>query len=175
MTGPNYFPRPPRPPGKSQPAPTFHTFTRWLTPWRTIGRLEAENQRLQEQAVLRAAINQELSILAESRRLKIEALAGPAYRLRKCPTHGQQPPNAWGCPECVRELRGELATAREALRRLSQWAGLPFAKGWDAKVAFDVADWILSGMTGPLPPLPDHMVNYQLTTTEDQLTTEDQP
>jgi hypothetical protein len=31
---------------------------------------------------------------------------GPAYRLRKCPTHGQQPPNAWGCPECVRELRG---------------------------------------------------------------------
>ena len=26
-------------------------------------------------------------------------------RLRQCPTHGQQPPNAWGCPECVREMR----------------------------------------------------------------------
>ena len=30
-------------------------------------------------------------------------------RLRQCPTHGQQPPNAWGCPECLRELRAELA------------------------------------------------------------------
>ena len=29
-------------------------------------------------------------------------------RLRNCPTHGQQPPEAWGCPECVRELREEL-------------------------------------------------------------------
>jgi|688.fasta_scaffold04138_29 hypothetical protein len=147
--------------------PTLHALARWLPPWRTIRLLEAENQRLQEQAVVMAAISQELSILAESRRLKIEALAGPAYRLRKCPTHGQQPPNAWGCPECVRQLRGELATAREALRRLSQWAGRPFPKGWDAEVAFDVANWILSGMTGPLPPLPDHMVNYQ-PTTEDQ-------
>ena len=27
------------------------TLTRWLTPWRTIRRLEAENQRLREQAV----------------------------------------------------------------------------------------------------------------------------
>ena len=94
---------------------------------------------------------------------------GPAYRLRKCPTHGQQPPNAWGCPECVRELRGELATAREALRRLSQWGGRPFARGLDAEVAFDVENWILSGMTGPLPPLPDHI------TKRDQPTTEDQP
>jgi hypothetical protein len=148
---------------------SIHALTRWLTPWRTIRRLEAENQRLREQAVLRAAINQELSILAESRRLKIQALAGPAYRLRRCPTHGQQPPNAWGCPDCVRQLREELATAREALRRLSQCGGRPFAKGWDAEVAFDVADWILSGMTGPLPPLPDHIAKReQPTTTKDQ-------
>jgi len=169
MTGPFYFPRPLRLLGKPQPAPTLHALARLLTPLRTIRRLKVENQRLREQAVLRAAINQELSILAESRRLEIEALAGPAYRLRRCPTHGQQPPNAWGCPECVRELRGELATAREALWRLSQWVGLPFAKGWDADVAFDVADWILSGMTGPLPPLPDHIEK------RDQLTTQDQP
>lgn len=37
--------------------------------------------------------------------------AAPA-RLRHCPTHGQQPPEAWGCPECLRELREELAAAR---------------------------------------------------------------
>jgi hypothetical protein len=143
--------------------PALHTLTRWLTPWRTIRRLEAENQRLREQAVVSAAINQELSILAESRRLKIEALAGPAYRLRKCPTHGQQPPNAWGCPECVRQLRGELATAREALRRLVRYSP------YDGEVVRGVYLWATdNGMTGPLPPLPDHMDNYQPTTTEDQ-------
>ena len=32
-------------------------------------------------------------------------------RLRYCPTHGQQPPEAWGCPDCVRELREELAAS----------------------------------------------------------------
>ena len=139
---------------------TFQALTRWLTPWRTIRLLEAENQRLREQAVLRAAINQELSILA----VKIEALAGPAYRLRKCPTHGQQPPNAWGCPECVREMRGELATAREAMRRLMTHLMLRF---YDITFV-GVYRWYHGGMTGPLPPLPDHMVNYQPTTTEDQ-------
>jgi hypothetical protein len=145
---------------------TLRTLTRWLTPWRTIRRLEAENQRLREQAVLRAAINQELSILAESRRLKIEALAGPAYRLRKCPTHGQQPPNAWGCPECVRELRRQLATAREALRRLVRWE----LEGFDRETVKTVYNWHTRGMTGPLPPLPDHIAKR-----DDQPTTEDQP
>jgi hypothetical protein len=43
--------------------PTLRSLTRWLTPWRTIRRLEAENQRLREQAVVKAAINQGLSIL----------------------------------------------------------------------------------------------------------------
>jgi hypothetical protein len=33
----------------------------------------------------------------------------PNDRLRWCPTHGQQPRNAWGCPECVRELRAAAA------------------------------------------------------------------
>ena len=33
----------------------------------------------------------------------------PPSRLRHCPTHGQQPENAWGCPECVREMRQQLA------------------------------------------------------------------
>jgi hypothetical protein len=39
-------------------------------------------------------------------------------RLQNCPTHGQQPPNAWGCPECVRELRAELAEARQEAKNL---------------------------------------------------------
>ena len=141
----------------------IRTLTRWLTPWRTIRRLEAENQRLREQAVQKAAINQELSILAESRRLKIEVLAGPAYRLRNCPIHGQQSANAWGCPECVRELRGELATAKEALRRL-----VP-PSPYDAEVVRDVYLWATdNGMTGPLPPLPDHIAKRDQPTTEDQ-------
>jgi ribonuclease HI len=150
MTDPSYFPRPPRPPGNPQPAPTFQAITRWLTPWRTIRRLEAENQRLREQ---------------------IEALAGPAYRLRRCPTHGQQPPNAWGCPECVRQLRGELATAREALRRVTQggwYKNSIYSVSYHDRVVEGVRRWARDGMTGPLPPLPDHIAKRdQPTTTED--------
>lgn len=33
----------------------------------------------------------------------------PSARLRHCDVHGQQPANAWGCPECVREMRQQLA------------------------------------------------------------------
>ena len=132
MTGPFYFPRPLRLPGKSQPAPTLHALARLLTPWRTIRRLEVENKRLKEQAILKEQVNREA-----------HKLIGLKY--------------------------DQLATAREALRRLSQWGGWPFAKGWDAEVAFCLADWILSGMTGPLPPLPDHIAkHYQTTPTEDQ-------
>jgi hypothetical protein len=122
--------------------PTLHTLARLLTPWRTIRRLEAENQRLREQAV-----------------------AGPAYRLRKCPTHGQQPPNAWGCPECVRQLRGELATVREAVRRLVRWS----LESFDRETVKDIYNWHTRGMTGPLAPLPDHIAKReQPTTTENQ-------
>jgi hypothetical protein len=131
MTGPSYFPRPPRPPGKSQPAPTFHTLTRWLTPWRTIRLLEAENQQLREHAVLRSAI-----------------------------------------------LRGELETAREALRRVTAggwYKNSMYSVDYHDRVVEGVRRWVRDGMTGPLPPLPDHMVNRQPTTTEDQLTTEGQP
>ncbi len=39
------------------------------------------------------------------------SLAQPetSSRLHYCSTHGQQPENAWGCPECVREMRQRLA------------------------------------------------------------------
>ena len=36
-------------------------------------------------------------------------------RLRFCPAHGQQPANAWGCPECVREMREQLAQSVDPL------------------------------------------------------------
>lgn len=52
--------------------------------------------------------------------------AAYAARLRQCHTHGQLPANAWGCPECLRELREELArlraTAADGEREeLAQW------------------------------------------------------
>jgi hypothetical protein len=147
----------------------FQAFTRWLTPWRTIRRLEAEVVRLKEQTDQRAQISNELAKMHGRQReeLATAQAKNAAYessRLRNCPTHGQQPPNDWGCPECVRELRGELATAREAMRRLMTHLMLRF----DDITFVGVYRWYQGGMTGPLPPLPDHMVNYQ-PTTEDQL------
>jgi hypothetical protein len=53
---------------------------------------------------LEDAINAARALLAE---------AQPA-RLRYCDVHGQQPDNAWGCPECVREMRQQLAEAQPA-------------------------------------------------------------
>ena len=52
--------------------------------------------------------------------------AAYAARLRQCPTHGQLPANAWGCPECLRELREELARLRATAadgeqEELAQW------------------------------------------------------
>ncbi len=39
-------------------------------------------------------------------------------QMNSCPTHGQTP-NAWGCPECVVELRRENAKLKAALARLN--------------------------------------------------------
>ena len=35
-----------------------------------------------------------------------------------CQTHGDAQPNAWGCPECVREMRDELAALRLLVREV---------------------------------------------------------
>jgi hypothetical protein len=132
---------------------TLHTLTRWLTPWRTIRRLEDE---------LNAANKLLGAFWRDAERTELSRI-----RLCYCPTHGQQPPNAWGCPECVRELRGELATAREALRRLvCYYAG----QDYDSEVVRGVYLWATdNGMAGPLPPLPDHIAKRDQLTTEDQL------
>jgi hypothetical protein len=93
-------------------------------------------------------------------------------RLQNCPTHGQQPTNAWGCPECVRELRAELAearqeveylrrdldTAREAVRRLVRWN----LEAYDSEVTRGVYLWAtLNGMAGPLLPLPEWLAKRE--------------
>jgi hypothetical protein len=56
----------------------------------------------------------------------------PSNRLRYCDVHGQQPENAWGCPECVREMRQQLAqpepqglTVEELMELVSRICGLP--------------------------------------------------
>jgi len=77
-------------------------------------------------------------------------------RLRNCPTHGQQPPNAWKCPECVRELRQEAEqlrterdAAQKAVRRL-------IVQCYDSEVRHGVFTWATrDGMAGSLPPLPE--------------------
>ena len=40
---------------------------------------------------------------------ELRAAILPAPRWWRCDTHGPATANAWGCPECVREMRGEIA------------------------------------------------------------------
>jgi hypothetical protein len=42
-----------------------------------------------------------------------------------CSTHGPAQPNAWGCPECVREMRAELQAARAASPVPAGWKLVP--------------------------------------------------
>jgi hypothetical protein len=121
-----------------------------LAPWRAIRRLEQENQRLSQalgdSAVELLTLHQRVSVVRSS-------------RIRNCRTHGQQPPNAWGCPECVDQLRrenralqAERDAAQEAVRRLVRWSLI----GCDTQITRDVDLWATrDGMAGPLPPLPE--------------------
>ena len=138
--------------------PTLHTFARWLSPWRTIFKLCAINRRLQRSNDRLV----DMVFLACSKNVARDR------RLRHCRTHGQQPPNAWGCPECVRELRQDLddaqeqlAAAQQALRMARRWGGLDDSMGYDSGVAFSLAHWIDGGMTGPLPPLPERLAKRE--------------
>jgi hypothetical protein len=62
----------------------------------------------------------------------------------------------------LRQQEADLATAREALRRLVAWGGFrsPSA-GYSADVVLGVADWFTDGMTGPLPPLPPYIASRE--------------
>ena len=141
--------------------PTLHTLARLLSPWRTICKLWSINRRLQRSNDRLAA----MVFLACSKNVARDR------RLRRCPTHGQQQPNAWGCPECVRELRQDLndaqrqlATAREALQRVAfggWFENSQFSVDHHARVVEGVADWVRSGMAGPLPLLPEYLAKRE--------------
>jgi hypothetical protein len=48
---------------------------------------------------------------------------GPVPRWWTCATHGDaMPANAWGCPECVREMRVEIGQLRHALAQSGKLA-----------------------------------------------------
>jgi hypothetical protein len=77
------------------------------------------------------------------------AAPAPDDRLRWCPSHGQQPRNAWGCPECVRELRAAAAPPAPAdglVERVhSCIVGEPECGHMQARAAIrEVAAWLRS-------------------------------
>ena len=59
--------------------------------------------------------------------------------------------------------QGQLETAREALWRLHRWGGWPLSPfaSWDADTTIAVATWLQTGMTGPLPPLPEYLAKWE--------------
>ena len=63
--------------------------------------------------------------------VKLSEGVGPAPRWWRCDTHGPGNHTAWGCPECVREMRDEIAQLRAtlALQKAS----------YEREIALDVA------------------------------------
>jgi len=60
--------------------------------------------------------------------------------------------SAVGLRQEAEYLRGDLAVAREAVRRLVRWN----LEAYDSEVTRGVYLWAtLNGMAGPLPPLPE--------------------
>jgi hypothetical protein len=166
--------------------PTLRTIARLLAPWRTIRRLEAQNQLLSD-----ALANPTLTGIAIHQNEATIGGAGPGPQLLAGMFLGllQDNPKAvnyleltFGSPEgnilvtvqrpggatphnlrakaeqeareAMREaeyLRGDLATAREAVLRLVNWN----LEGYDSAVTRGVHLWARrNGMAGPLPPLP---------------------
>ncbi len=172
---------------------TLHTLTRWLTPWRTIRRLEAENRALVDtiaNPTLTGIAIHDGNATLDGFGPGPELLAGMFLGLlNEHPeavnyleiTYGsnqgpvrvtvQRPSGASPhelrtmAEQEVKGLQGELATAREALRRLVHYYA---GQDYDSEVVRGVYLWATdNGMTGPLPPLPDHIAK------RDQLTTDD--
>ena len=101
----------PRIAGVELPEPVMHRVRGFIRgvpqPWRPYGpicpsRYLAEGADVETQALY----------TADQMREVIAAERGRGAKPPKwwtCPTHGDARSNAWGCPECVRELRGEKA------------------------------------------------------------------
>jgi hypothetical protein len=112
-----------------------------------IRRLVAKNQRLRRSNDRLV----DMVLLACSRNVASDR------RLRHCPTHGQQPDNAWGCPECVRELRQEaeqLRVERDAARVRLLVMNRCFG---DTDCLWAARD----GMAGPLLPPPEWLAKRE--------------
>ena len=173
--------------------PTLHTLTNWLNPWRTIRRLEAENQ-----ALVDTLANPTLTGVAIHKNNATFDGSGPGPQLlagiflgllKEHPeavnyleiTYGsnqgpvivtvQKPGGA--SPHELRAmaereakgLREQLARAREALGRVAfggWFENSQFSVDYHARVVEGVADWVRSGMAGPLPPLPEYLAKREL-------------
>jgi hypothetical protein len=107
--------------------PTLHALANLLNPWRTIRRLEAENQRLKlslaKSTLQIRQLKEELALRSQIN-LKSRRLIACQYE--------------------------KLVIAGEGFWRLRK-------HGWDGVVAQPVYDWIRNDMTGPLPPLPKYL------------------
>ena len=168
--------------------PTLRTLARLLAPWRTIRRLERRNKWLSE--ALASPTMTGLAIHQNSATLGVadpgaQMLAGMFLGLLQDNPQavnyveltfsspegnilvtvyrpgGATPHNLRAMAEQeARNLRAELETAKEALRRLQRWGGY-FSKGFDCDIARGVRSWLEGGMTGPLPPLPQWLVERE--------------
>jgi hypothetical protein len=169
--------------------PTLRALARLLTPWRTIRRLEAQNQLLSD-----VLANPTITGIAIHQNEATIGGAGPGPQLLAGMFMGllQDNPKAVNYVELTflspkgnilvtvhrpggatphnlramaeqeaRNLRAELATAKEALRRLQRWGGFHGSESFAAFVLFDVIRWIEAGMTDPLPPLSDRLVERE--------------
>ena len=95
-------------------------------------------------------------------------------RLRNCPTHGQQPPEAWGCPECVRELREELAASRHPtpaaegeVAEVAAWLRLFCSEEYESRYLDPDVAWLtraaeLLEQRHPAPPGEERIGNWLL-------------
>ena len=73
--------------------------------------------------------------------------------------------------QCVRKLRQEderlrsaMATAREAVRRITKWGGDLGRRGrhnFCIMTLLGVVEWADNGMEGPLPPLPEWVTDCE--------------
>jgi hypothetical protein len=61
----------------------------------------------------------------------------------------------------LHQSEANLATTREALRRLVVWGGLSASKAFNGAIVAGVTDWFADGMTGPLPPVWPYIVSRE--------------
>ena len=171
--------------------PTLHTLTSLLNPWRTIRRLDATVQRLQKilddplvagieigrgtadfsagfrgsgpqlLAGMFLGLLQEHPEAVNYLQLTFGSPEGPLLVTVQRPggasPHGLRvmaEQEARNLRDALDAAQGQLAAAREALQRVNRWGAF---RG----VLPDVIAWTHSGMTGPLPPLPEYLAKLE--------------